>query len=322
MTIVNNALSIPNAKEVANYTVTPPPGLMGDIARFIYDAAPRPVAEVALTGAIGLMAGICGRAFNISTTGLNLYCLMLAHTGTCYLYYNNWNDFGFVTSFNTLFFDENGNQHDLGIVKIMHLGLESGQTTLPDEFKTLPKEYCSVGNGREYYAELSKLSPQIRKEYLSALRDCVSNHKIWKKFADEKAMQSSLLRDVSRQDVLYNFPRILQGHAELTPYSFSFKFDAGIKEKNICEFTVRPDSKPPSNIHVLIGRNGVGKTRLLAGITRKVFGLEVEQSGFYKLLKDSSTSKDFDEIMEDFEEEIGAEGRALVRSFIVQRDNE
>lgn len=59
-----------------------PPGLMGDLAQFFYDAAPRPVAEIALAGAIGLMAGICGQAYNISNTGLNLYLMMLAPTGS------------------------------------------------------------------------------------------------------------------------------------------------------------------------------------------------------------------------------------------------
>lgn len=59
----------------------PPPGLVGTIARFIFDAAPRPVYEVALVGAIGLMAGIVGRAFNVSGTGLNLYLNLLANTG-------------------------------------------------------------------------------------------------------------------------------------------------------------------------------------------------------------------------------------------------
>jgi hypothetical protein len=61
------------------YTV--PPGLLGDIARFIYEAAPSPVPEIALAGAIGLMAGICGRAYNVSGTGLNQYIILLARTG-------------------------------------------------------------------------------------------------------------------------------------------------------------------------------------------------------------------------------------------------
>jgi len=59
-----------------------PPGLLGEIAKYIYAAAPRPVPEIALAGAIGLMAGICGRAYNVSGTGLNQYVILLAKTGT------------------------------------------------------------------------------------------------------------------------------------------------------------------------------------------------------------------------------------------------
>lgn len=58
-----------------------PPGLLGEIAQFIYAAAPRPVPEIAIAAAIGLMAGICGRAYNVSSTGLNQYVLLLAKTG-------------------------------------------------------------------------------------------------------------------------------------------------------------------------------------------------------------------------------------------------
>jgi hypothetical protein len=59
-----------------------PPGLVGAVAEFIFEAAPRPVREIALVGAIGFVAGIVGRAFNVSGTGLNLYTLCLAPTGT------------------------------------------------------------------------------------------------------------------------------------------------------------------------------------------------------------------------------------------------
>jgi hypothetical protein len=58
-----------------------PPGLVGDVAQFLYDSAPRPVAEIALAGAYGLIAGITGRAYNVSGTGLNQYVLVLAMTG-------------------------------------------------------------------------------------------------------------------------------------------------------------------------------------------------------------------------------------------------
>lgn len=58
-----------------------PPGLVGEIAQFIYDQAPRPVREIALGGAIAFMSGIVGRSYNISGAGLNQYVLVLAGTG-------------------------------------------------------------------------------------------------------------------------------------------------------------------------------------------------------------------------------------------------
>lgn len=58
-----------------------PAGLIGEIAEFILACAPRPVPQIALAGAIGLVAGITGRAYNVSGTGLNQYVLMIAKTG-------------------------------------------------------------------------------------------------------------------------------------------------------------------------------------------------------------------------------------------------
>lgn len=59
-----------------------PPGLVGEIARYAYAAAIRPVPEIALAAAIVTVAGIVGRQYNISGSGLNLYVLLLAKTGT------------------------------------------------------------------------------------------------------------------------------------------------------------------------------------------------------------------------------------------------
>lgn len=59
-----------------------PPGLVGDIASFIYEQAPRPVKEIALTAALGFMSGLVGRSYNVSSSGLNQYYLLLAPTGT------------------------------------------------------------------------------------------------------------------------------------------------------------------------------------------------------------------------------------------------
>lgn len=59
-----------------------PPGLVGEMAEYIFSSAIRPVHEVALSAGIALAAGILGRHFNISSTGLNQYIILLAKTGT------------------------------------------------------------------------------------------------------------------------------------------------------------------------------------------------------------------------------------------------
>lgn len=71
-----------NPSAVTSFNYTPPPGLMGEIAQFIYQASPRQAFEISIAAAISLVAGICGRAYNTSTgTGLNMYVLVLAKTG-------------------------------------------------------------------------------------------------------------------------------------------------------------------------------------------------------------------------------------------------
>lgn len=57
-----------------------PPGLAGEIAKFIYMASPRPIPEVSIVATLGLLAGICGKAFTIPKSGLNMYITLVGRS--------------------------------------------------------------------------------------------------------------------------------------------------------------------------------------------------------------------------------------------------
>lgn len=76
-------VSQPVAAKVEHYKPpTLPPGFIGECASYLYSSAIRPVPEIALAASIALLAGVTGRAFNISGSGLSQYIILLARTGS------------------------------------------------------------------------------------------------------------------------------------------------------------------------------------------------------------------------------------------------
>lgn len=76
-----NAPLFTEVTEDTTYPLDFPSGMVGDIARYIYANAINPVKEVAIAAAVAYFAGLVGRAYNYSNTGLNQYIILLANSG-------------------------------------------------------------------------------------------------------------------------------------------------------------------------------------------------------------------------------------------------
>jgi predicted ATPase len=188
----------------------------------------------------------------------------------------NWDDwFEFETSFSLTIFDEVGERHLLGTVKIGQFGMQKDQRSpnLPDEFDELDGNFFSLGQEDSYYEALKNFSLSLREKVLIGLKDVVTDPLLFEKALEERVTKISLLRSVTRVSVRGQFRRLVEGGARLSRYNFSYQspITKGSAESSITlDFEVEPESNPPTNIHVLIGRNGVGKTRILNYMTRSL----------------------------------------------------
>jgi hypothetical protein len=181
---------------------------------------------------------------------------------------DNWDDYTFQTLFELVAFTDNRERVNLGWVKILSRGLDSGRVAIPETFTELDERYCSLGQEENYYEALAGLPKRLGEKILRAMRDCVNDPHIYGSFRDEKGFTTSLLRFLSEQTVTVTFPAALGGQAPLTPYHSVYELPrrADGSSPPMATFEVDPNSMPPTNVHVIIGRNGAGKTRLLGNI--------------------------------------------------------
>src|SRR5208282_3318963 len=181
---------------------------------------------------------------------------------------DGWDDFTFKTMFELVVFDQEGKRIDIGAVKILSHGLLPSRVSIPETFSELGPGYCSLGQEQNYYETIAGLPGELGDEVLRGLRDCVRDPRIFLEFRNEPGFHDSLLRYVSEESVTTTFAVALKGQASLTPFQFAYDYPqrGGSDSALQITFNVNPLSMPPTNVHVVIGRNGAGKTYLLRNI--------------------------------------------------------
>ncbi|UKE47039.1 AAA family ATPase [Xanthomonas cerealis] len=200
---------------------------------------------------------------------------------------DNWNDwFEWITQFYVVVVDQSGRRSEIGHIKIGKTGMttEAGTTyqQLPELFPRLPEPWFSIGQTEDYYEQLNELGDDFRDWYLDAVQDLARFPLILDQNASEPVVVRSLLRDINEDRVRNRFHRLANGDAALSSFDFSFRFPVDpldLGSPSQLDFHVVPGSAPPTNVHVVIGRNGVGKSRCFDYLSRAFLGLPAKDGG-------------------------------------------
>jgi hypothetical protein len=185
-----------------------------------------------------------------------------------YLRKDTWDDWGYRTTFRVYFSNSESQVFELGRIKIGSIDMEEpaedklSMVVIPSTFQELTENFFSIAESEEFYVNLNALHELDSVVILSALRDMAQDLTIFDQVECQKVTEVSLLRQWSPYSVRHTLHRLSNGGAALQPYNFTiFPKDTQNPDWKM-DFVVEVDSMPPSHVHALIGKNGVGKTRL------------------------------------------------------------
>lgn len=215
-----------------------PPGLIGELAAYLYGAAIRPVPEIALCTAIGLLAGIVGRSYNISNTGLNHYLLFVGRTGA--------GKEGIASGINTLI-SQVQPLIPMASEFIGPAAFASGQGLI----RTLDKKPCFVSILGEFGLTLQALSDPRAPAAQVILRKVLLD--LYGKSGWTSMLHSTAYSDIEKNTKIIHAPSVsILG--ETTPHTFFDKLDVEdiadglIPRFHIVEYTgERPARNPNAN---------------------------------------------------------------------------
>jgi energy-coupling factor transporter ATP-binding protein EcfA2 len=195
-----------------------------------------------------------------------------------FLFDDNWDDYSYKTLFRaSIVLEKDVEEIELGDVKILEVagGERIYAPRIDDRFTSLSTDFCSLGQSVRYYRHLrDDLPVKVRREYLRALRDIVSRPKQRARFEKTQGFDTSLLRNGSARDALRRGGFYI-GYPtdEAPPPKFQFVMslpDAAAPHELDVDFT--PYGGLPHRMNLLIGRNGTGKTQLLAHLAQTLYG--------------------------------------------------
>lgn len=205
-------------------------------------------------------------------------------TNVVLLSFSSWNDYSFQTLFDFIYVDTNGNTNKIGQIKIGFIGQVEAKSTLHEiepAFQFLEDNFFSIASSVEFYQNLYAFGKEFGDEVLKNLNCVLLVPDALAKAKPEKVFKSSLLRNAHLKTLRNQLKRIRNGDSPLSDFYFSFKRNEGKYANLNLDFTVVAESLPPTNIHALIGRNGLGKTTILNGMVDSIVKGKSHDSGMF-----------------------------------------
>lgn len=190
------------------------------------------------------------------------------------LLWDNWNDFGYVTSFPVVC-RIGGEIVDLGAIRLLIAGQSKSDSSLDalresgwdGTFPAPSIDYISVPSELTFYQQLkAQIGGDVAIQVATALRDAsflVRNlDPVALELVDTEGFKKSLQRERGSISAYLDGWKILENQA-IAVQNFEFRFQDVFRATSTLALNFASDSLLPHEINVLIGPNGVGKSRVL-----------------------------------------------------------
>lgn len=184
-----------------------------------------------------------------------------------------WDDFGVKSSFN-LYYYNNGGVIIIGQLKIIHSSEKVTKEIIPNSFFELPEEYCSLGQYIEYYKTIYELKDKRFFESITyALRDVAIYSTISEEFENKYNFKTSLIRGDIAERLHREIRHQIHGNEISNFYNFNYLFSPpyNLEQKIDIPMNFQNDAHQIDRIISIIGKNAVGKTKLLSNLPIDIY---------------------------------------------------
>lgn len=206
-----------------------------------------------------------------------------------------WDDANYKTLFELVYAQDGLDLNRLGFVKIGVKGQKPGRTPIPDSFDYLSDEYISLGQSRKFYSLMYSLPNKVGWQILKCIGDLRAIPERLSYFRSEPVFWLSISRSLGAFQLAMKGERQIFGRRKKTPTigvqsssleksfteDFVVEFSCrlqGSARRVECRFVFSDSEFIPGRTNVLVGRNGVGKTQLLASLVGVITG--IDQAGY------------------------------------------